>query len=136
MSPADTQPAATAPAPPGTRGDALTVICLCAQWCGSCREFAPTFDALAAAHPADVFRWLDIEDEPEPLGDLDITTFPTLIVASASGLHFGGEVLPQGGLGARLLASVRAAPLAAGALDETLRGQYLQVSRAVAGGTA
>jgi len=136
MSPAHSQPDAAAPAHSPAQGDALTVICLCAEWCGGCREFAPTFAALAAAQPQDVFRWLDIEDEPELVGDLDITTFPTLIVASARGLHFGGEVLPQAGLVARLLASVRAAPSADGTLDEDLRGQYLQVYRAVAGGAA
>ncbi|MEO7854076.1 MAG: thioredoxin family protein [Rubrivivax sp.] len=125
---ADARPSRQLPAPP-----ALTVICLCADWCGSCREFASTFDALAAAQPGDVFRWLDIEDEPELVGDLDITTFPTLIVASSHGLHFGGEVLPQGGLVARLVASVRAAPLSSSTLSEELRGQYLQVYRAVAG---
>lgn len=113
---------------------ALTVICLCAEWCASCREFAPTFDALAAAQPGgDTFRWLDIEDEPELVGDLDITTFPTLIVASSQGLHFGGEVLPQRGMVARLVSSVRAAPLSGSTLSEELRGQYLQVYRAVAG---
>ncbi len=117
----------------GTAQPALTVICLCADWCGSCREFAPTFDALAAALPGDVFRWVDIEDEPDLLGDLDITTFPTLIVASADGLHFGGEVLPQAGVLARLVASVRTAPVGGRTLDDDLRGQYLQIYRAVAG---
>ncbi len=131
MKQAHTQPDAAA-----ATQDALTVICLCAEWCGSCREFAPTFGALAAAQPGDVFRWVDIEDEPELVGDLDITTFPTLIVASPLGLHFGGEVLPQGALVARLVASVREAPLAGGTLSEALRGQYLQVYEAVAGRTA
>jgi thiol-disulfide isomerase/thioredoxin len=136
MNHAQTQPDAAAPTQPSTQGDALTVICLCAAWCGSCREFAPAFDALAASQPLDVFRWLDIEDEPELVGDLDITMFPTLIVASPLGLHFGGEVLPRGGMVARLVASVRTAPLAGSTLSEELRGQYLQVYRAVAGGTA
>jgi thiol-disulfide isomerase/thioredoxin len=88
-------------------GAALTVICLCADWCTVCREFAPNFEALAAANGGDHFRWVDIEDEPELLGELDITTFPTLIVARAGALQFAGAVLAHRPVIARLLESAR-----------------------------
>jgi thiol-disulfide isomerase/thioredoxin len=110
-------------------GDAaLTVICLCADWCAVCREFAPIFEALAAAHGGDHFRWVDIEDEPELLGDLDITTFPTLIVARAGGLRFAGAVLAQRPVIARLLESARRGD---DAVAPALRTTYQAVHDAV-----
>ncbi len=79
---------------PAARG---AVVCLCAQWCGTCREFRAAFDAAAAAHPQLVFRWLDIEDDADVLGeDVDIETFPTMLLGTASGaLRFAGPIAPQ-----------------------------------------
>lgn len=70
------------------------VLCLCAQWCGVCREYAALFERMAAAHPQLVFRWIDVEDEADALDDLDIETFPTLVIGDASQLHFAGPTLP------------------------------------------
>ena len=72
------------------------VLCLCAQWCGTCRDYRAAFEAAASAHAHLAFRWVDIEDEADALGDVDIDTFPTLIIGSASGaIVFAGPVLPQ-----------------------------------------
>ena len=60
------------------------VACLCAAWCGTCRAFEPGFRQAALAHPGLAFRWLDVEDEADALGDLDIETFPTLVIGAAS----------------------------------------------------
>ena len=87
-----------------TRSSAA-VICLCAAWCGTCREYAPLFVQVAAAHPHLAFRWVDIEDEADALGDLDIDTFPTLVVG-AGAVQFAGPVLPQAGQIERLLKSL------------------------------
>lgn len=83
------------------------VVCLCAAWCGTCREFQPLFDQAAAAHPRLAFRWLDVEDEADALGELDIETFPTLVIGGVDGaLRFAGPVPPQPGQLARLLAGM------------------------------
>ena len=80
------------------------VICLCAAWCGTCREFEPGFRQAAVQHVGLVFRWLDVEDEASALGDLDVDTFPTLVVGTGNGtVRFAGAVLPQAGQLARLL---------------------------------
>jgi len=51
----------------------LLVACLCAEWCGSCRDYRATFAALAERFSADAdFAWIDIEDESDALGDPDI----------------------------------------------------------------
>ena len=79
------------------------VICLCAAWCGTCRSFQPLFEAAAAAHPALRFHWIDVEDEADLLGDIDVETFPTLVIGNADRVHFAGPMLPQPGQIERLL---------------------------------
>lgn len=65
--------------------DALTLraICLCAEWCGSCREYRSGFRPWPKEFPEVSFAWLD-EDE---IGDLDIENFPTLLI------HRGASIL-------------------------------------------
>lgn len=78
---------------------ALHVVCLCAEWCGTCREYRPLFDALAARHPEARFGWIDIEDEADRIGDLDIENFPTVLLARELDGRlqpvFFGTVLPH-----------------------------------------
>ena len=73
----------------------LRVTCLCAEWCTSCREYRSGFDGLAAGLPQVHFCWLDIEDEAEALGDLDVENFPTLLIGRAGLVLFYGPMLPQ-----------------------------------------
>jgi thiol-disulfide isomerase/thioredoxin len=88
------------------RGAAGAVICLCAGWCNTCDDYRAVFDQAAAAHPALVFRWVDIEDEADALGDVDVETFPTLLIGNARAVRFAGPVLPQAGHLTRLLQSL------------------------------
>lgn len=81
----------------------LDIVCLCADWCGTCREYAQVFEALQQALPAHRYRWIDIEDEADALGDIDIETFPTLLVAHAGRVLFAGPVLPRLGDALRLI---------------------------------
>ena len=101
--------------PEGTGGKALSswqVVCLCAQWCGACREWRALFDQAAAAHPQMRFAWVDIEDEADTLGEVDVETFPTLLVAQDGRPRFYGPVLPSLGQLNRLLASLQDDPRA------------------------
>lgn len=83
------------------------VICLCAEWCGVCREWRGIFDQAAAAHPGARFAWVDVEDEAQAMGDVDIETFPTLLIAQGTSPRFLGPVPPSGAQLARLIASLR-----------------------------
>ena len=92
----------------------LLVSCLCAEWCGSCRDYRATFDALAAQFAASAdFAWIDVEDKAEALGDLDIDNFPTLLIADGETLRFLGAVTPQPQTAERLIRSALAGELAA-----------------------
>lgn len=84
------------------------VVCLCAQWCGTCRDYRAVFDQLARAHPAVRFVWIDIEDDAEVAGDLDVETFPTLLLADGQVARFLGPLLPQAAVLSRLLDSLQA----------------------------
>jgi thiol-disulfide isomerase/thioredoxin len=84
----------------------LLVACLCAQWCGTCGAYRAAFDALAAEIGAQAqFVWVDIEDQADALGDVDVEDFPTLLVARGDTLLFFGPLTPQPSTLARLLRS-------------------------------
>ena len=83
------------------------VVALCAEWCGTCRDYRPLLAARAAAVPDELHLWVDIEDDADQLGDLDIETFPTLLVLHRGRALFFGPVLPQLDVVDRLLQTLR-----------------------------
>jgi thioredoxin 1 len=97
---------------------AWRVICLCAGWCGVCREWQPLFEQQARAHPQVHFAWVDIEDEAQAIGDMDVETFPTLLIACGDEARFMGPVPPSAPQLARLLASLQDAGGPAPSLPE------------------
>jgi thiol-disulfide isomerase/thioredoxin len=97
-----------------TEARRLLVACLCAEWCGSCRDYRATFAALSAQFSAEAdFAWIDIEDESDALGDPDIENFPTLLLADAGGLRFLGAVTPHAATAERLVKNALAGELPA-----------------------
>jgi hypothetical protein len=115
---------------------AWRVICLCAGWCGVCRDWQPQFEQQARAHPQLHFAWVDIEDEAQAMGEVDVETFPTLLIARGDEARFLGPVPPSGPQLARLLASLQEAtgpatgvPAGAQELLRRLREQVLSSSR-------
>lgn len=75
-------------------GTETMVICLCADWCGTCRDYRTMLAGEAPRHAGTAFAWVDVEDDDELLGDLDIETFPTLLVTVKGQPRFFGPVLP------------------------------------------
>jgi thioredoxin-like negative regulator of GroEL len=84
-------------------GDNWIVACLCAAWCGTCGSYRAAFDALAARHPDKVFVWIDIEDESDVVGELDVDNFPTLLVQRGETVAFFGTVLPDPAIADRMV---------------------------------
>lgn len=75
--------------------DSFLVICLCAEWCGTCRDYRSGFDELATAFPDVRFRWVDIEENASEMGDLDIEDFPTILIRRGESVLFFGTMLPH-----------------------------------------
>ena len=75
--------------------EALLVACLCAQWCGTCKDYAPLFEGLRAEFPEAVFRWIDIEDESDLVDPIEVEDFPTLLIASGGQARFFGPLMPH-----------------------------------------
>lgn len=97
---------------PAADPDALCVVCLCAGWCGVCRDYRATFDDACAVFGARVaFRWIDIEDDAALVDDVDVENFPTVLIAHGDHLLFFGTITPQPGTLARLLQGALAGEL-------------------------
>ena len=79
------------------------VACLCAAWCGTCASYRSAFDTLAARHPDKTFVWIDVEDQADVVGDLDVENFPTLLVQQGDTVAFFGTMLPDAALADRLV---------------------------------
>jgi thioredoxin 1 len=84
----------------------LVVVSFCAAWCNMCTEFRGAYERIAAARPDTLFVWLDIEDDCDLAGDVDVENFPTLAVYRGDAvLHFG-VALPHEGSVARMVAEL------------------------------
>jgi thioredoxin 1 len=79
------------------------VACLCAAWCDVCKQYRPGSEALAAEHPEQQFVWIDIEDQADLVGDLDVENFPTILIQHRDIVVFYGTMLPEPRQVARLL---------------------------------
>ncbi|OYU00004.1 MAG: thiol reductase thioredoxin [Burkholderiales bacterium PBB1] len=75
----------------------LTVACLCADWCGSCRGYRADFESTVSAEAGANIEalWIDIEDEAELVGAVDVENFPTLLIARGDEVLFFGPVTPH-----------------------------------------
>lgn len=81
------------------------IACLCAAWCGTCNNFRNSFEELAARYPGQQLVWIDIEDQADVVGDLDIDNFPTLLIQHGNTVAFFGTILPDMRLADRLIRS-------------------------------
>jgi thiol-disulfide isomerase/thioredoxin len=75
--------------------DVTLVLCFCAAWCDTCKEYQPKFEGLSERHPDACFVWVDIEDHPELLGDEDVENFPTIAIVDKTEVRFMGTILPH-----------------------------------------
>lgn len=73
----------------------LLVACYCAEWCDTCKQYRPAFQALAARWPQHTFVWIDIEECEALLDDEEVENFPTLLLQGAHGNLFFGPMIPH-----------------------------------------
>ncbi len=86
-------------------GGRWVVACLCAGWCDVCKQYRAGFEALATDFPDAQFVWIDIEDQADLVGDLDVENFPTILMQRDDIVAFYGTMLPEPRQVARLLGS-------------------------------
>ena len=73
----------------------LLVACLCAQWCGTCRDYRPLFDQLQAEVADAKSVWIHIEDEADLVDPVEVDNFPTLLVVADGQARFFGTLTPH-----------------------------------------
>lgn len=56
------------------------LVVLCAEWCGTCRDYRAVMEAAAARFPGWRTAWIDIEDQSDLVDELEIETFPTVLL--------------------------------------------------------
>lgn len=109
----------------------LLVVCLCAEWCGVCRDYRSSFAqvqvAIAADHPQAQFVWLDVEDEADLLYPLDVDDFPTLLIAVDDAPRFFGPLTPQPQTLERLVRSAAGDVSAAALADPALHAAVARI---------
>ncbi len=99
----------------------LVVISLCAAWCHTCGEFRETFERIAVARGDVLFVWLDIEDDHEICGDIEVENFPTLAVFRGDiPVHFGVSTLHEATV-ARLIDELASRTMSAHDIPEEVR---------------
>ena len=113
----------------------LLVACLCAQWCGTCRDYRAVMDQVQRGFVGRVppFTWVDIEDHDEVAGSLDIEDFPTLLIARGDELLFFGSVTPHAQTLSRLVQSALDGSLHMRSDDAELHGLPQRVRTLLAG---
>lgn len=73
----------------------LLVACLCAEWCGTCRDYQATFEHMRTQFPGARFVWIDVENEAELVDPIEVENFPTLLIARRDQAMFFGTVTPH-----------------------------------------
>ena len=66
----------------------IVVVDFWAEWCGPCKMFAPTFEAISEKHPEIVFGKVDTEVEQSLAAAAGIQSIPTLMIFRDSILLF------------------------------------------------
>ena len=85
-------------APPAPAAEVpLTVACLCAQWCRTCDGYREVFDQVLLAVNEMGVRgmWVDVEDQADALGAIDVENFPTVLIARGDEVLFFGPITPH-----------------------------------------
>ena len=116
--------------PPQTPSESLQVVALCAQWCGTCRDYAAPFAALGAEFSGVAFRWVDIEDEADLVDPVEVDNFPSILIARNGRALFFGSITPHLETLRRLISAQLDDPQAASLPDPQVQALAMRLARA------
>ena len=119
-------------AKPGVAAADQVVVCLCAAWCDTCDEYRGAFESVAQQFAQALFVWLDIEDQEELLGPIEVENFPTVLIAAGDEVRFFGTITPQPETLARLVRASFAADAAVADVDHAVSGLLRRLRAAAA----
>ncbi|MCK5725625.1 MAG: thioredoxin [Thiotrichaceae bacterium] len=58
----------------------IVIVDFWAEWCGPCKSFSPTYEAVSEKHPDVVFGKVDTEAQQEISAHFQIRSIPTLMI--------------------------------------------------------
>ncbi len=74
----------------------IVIVDFWAPWCGPCRSFAPTYEAVSEKYSGIVFAKVNTEDEQELAATFQIRSIPTLMVFREQVILYSeGGMLPE-----------------------------------------
>lgn len=80
-------------------GNDIVLLDWWADWCGPCKQFAPTFEAASEKNPEIVFGKVDTEDQQALAASAQISSIPTLMAFREGILVFSqAGALPESAL--------------------------------------
>lgn len=71
-----------------------TVVSFCASWCNNCKSWKDTFTLLSEKFIDDCFIWIDIDEYPELVSEIDLDIIPVLLIQKKDDIHFLGPIRP------------------------------------------
>ncbi|MEY0875010.1 thioredoxin family protein [Providencia manganoxydans] len=70
------------------------VITFCASWCNNCESWKDTFTLLSEKFIDDCFVWIDIDEYPELVSEIDLDIIPVVLIQKKQDIHFLGPIRP------------------------------------------